>query len=140
MGSKVECSVVFHPRKNDDKAVQVAILIDPTDEQITKTLNYAMGNKIGIVSETHRVGSWGCIEPEEGGIFIFVFSYECQPQEPKVLTAGTCVEYEERFDARICKLQARKVSVRANPCASADFFYFEDTDPRDDNQSNRQRV
>ena len=118
-GSKVECTVVFDPRKENDKAVQVVIL-NPTDEKNTKTVNYAMVKQTGIVSETHRGGSCEFIEIVEGGDFIFVHSSACHPQEPKILGVGTRNEYEERFDARRSKLRAWNVCVRANPGASGE--------------------
>ena len=67
--------------------------------------------KSGIISEMHRGGRHGFIEPMDGGSPIFVHCSDIQGFAPKLMGTGTRVVYEERFD--IYKGRTRAHRVRA---------------------------
>ena len=59
VGSNFDCSVVIDPRKNNDKAVQAAILTDPTDEEMTTKMQTMLLGRRSVLCPKSIVVSAG---------------------------------------------------------------------------------
>ena len=110
VGANVQYYVEFDRRKFHIKALQFEPLGKPPGvlETPKKAANRPSA-KFGIISEVHRGGRYGFIEPMDGGSLIFVHCIDIQGVAPKPMATGTRVVYEELFD--IHKVRARSLII-----------------------------